>query len=72
MWTIFSLYWICYNIASVGFFDHTPCGILVPWPGIEPIPPALEGEALTIGPPGKSLLLLFFLISIIVLQTPFP
>ena len=30
MWTIFSLYGICYNIASVGFFDHTPYGILVP------------------------------------------
>ena len=29
-------------------------GILVPWPGIEPALPALEGEALTTGPPGKS------------------
>ena len=24
-------------------------------PGIEPVPPALEGEVLTTGPPGKSL-----------------
>ena len=29
-------------------------GISAPWPGIEPTPPALEGEALTTGPPGKS------------------
>ena len=30
------------------------CGILVPWPGIEPTFPALEGGFLTIGLPGKS------------------
>ena len=30
------------------------CGILAPRPGIEPAPPALEGEVLTNGPPGKS------------------
>ena len=30
------------------------CGILVPQPGIDPIPLALEGETLTTGPPGKS------------------
>ena len=30
------------------------CGILVPRPGIEPGPPALEGRFLTTGPPGKS------------------
>ena len=28
-------------------------GILAPQPGIEPTPPALEGEVLTTGPPGK-------------------
>ena len=28
---------------------------LVPWPGIEPAPTALEGEVSTTGPPGKSL-----------------
>ena len=27
---------------------------LVPWPGIEPEPPALEGEVLSTGLPGKS------------------
>ena len=29
--------------------------ILAPQPGIEPTLPALEGEVLTTGPPGKSL-----------------
>ena len=28
---------------------HTAFGILVPQPGIEPTPPALEGEVLTTG-----------------------
>ena len=58
MWTILtSLYWICYNIASVlcfGFFGCEACGILAPWPGIKPTHPALESEVLTTGPPGKS------------------
>ena len=53
----FSLYCICYNIASVlcfGFVAPEACGVLALWPGIEPAPPALEGEVLTTGPPGKS------------------
>ena len=37
------------------FFGHEACGILAPWPGIEPAPPALEGEVLNTGPPGKFL-----------------
>ena len=37
------------------FFGGEAWGILVPWPGIEPAPPELEGEVLTTGPPGKSL-----------------
>ena len=40
------------------FFGQEACGILAPPPGIEPTPPALEGEVLTTGPPGKSLALL--------------
>ena len=43
---LFSMFW---------FFDHKACGILVPQPGIKPTAPALEGEVLTAGPPGKSL-----------------
>ena len=35
--------------------DHKACGILASQPGIEPTHPALEGEILTTGPPGKSL-----------------
>ena len=36
------------------FFGLGACGILAPQPGIKPIPPALEGEVLTTGPPGES------------------
>ena len=36
------------------FFGHEACGILVPWPGVEPMPSALEGKVLTTEPPGKS------------------
>ena len=35
-------------------FGREAYGISAPQPGIEPAPPALEGEVLTIGPPGKS------------------
>ena len=37
-------------------FGLEASGILVPRPGTEPAPSALEGEVLTTGPPGKSLL----------------
>ena len=36
------------------FFGREACGILAPWPGIEPMPPALVGEVLTTRPAGKS------------------
>ena len=32
----------------------TALGILVPSPGIQPTPPAVEAQSLTAGPPGKS------------------
>ena len=41
-----NLHWTCCNTAAVlcfGFFGCDACGILAPWPGIEPSPPALEG-----------------------------
>ena len=53
-----SLYWVCYSTASVlcfVFFGPEACGIIAPWPGIKPEPPALKGEVLASGPPGKSL-----------------
>ena len=48
---------MCYSIASVlcfVFFGQEAYGTLAPQPGIEPAPSTLEGEVLTIGPPGKS------------------
>ena len=36
------------------FFGPKACGILALRPGIEPAPPALEGEILTTGPLGQS------------------
>ena len=39
----------------IWLFGHGACGILTPRPEIEPPLPALEGEVLTTGPPGKSL-----------------
>ena len=44
----------CHICFLLWFFGHKPCGILVPQTGIEPVPPALEGEVLTTGPPRKS------------------
>ena len=41
------------------FFSQKARGILVPQPGIDPTPPELEGEVLTTGPPGKSLIFPF-------------
>ena len=42
------------------FFGREAGGILAPRPGIEPAPPALEGEVFTTGPPGKSLKCVFY------------
>ena len=35
-------------------FGCEACGILTPQTEIEPMPPALKGEVLTVGPSGKS------------------
>ena len=55
MWTIFKKsllnllqYCFCFLFWCFG------CGILASRPGVEPAPPALEGEGLTTGPPGNS------------------
>ena len=45
------LHCFCFTFC---FFSWDACGILGPWPGIEPTPPALEGKVLTTGLPGKS------------------
>ena len=51
MWTIFKVF---IDFVTIWFFGHGACGILAPQPGIEPALPALEGNILTTGPPGKS------------------
>ena len=32
-------------IIEKTFFFFWPCGILVPWQGIEPVPPAMEAQS---------------------------
>ena len=56
-----SLYWICYNVASIFFFFFIfwfscpkASGIFAPWPRIQPVFPALEGKVLTTGLQRKS------------------
>ena len=47
MWTIFKVFIEFATILSVLCFwlsGKEACGILVPWSGIEPIPPVLEGK----------------------------
>ena len=45
-------------LAVARRFSSSPraCGILVPWPGIEPESPVLQGRFLTIGQPGNGCL----------------
>ena len=48
------LFWLwCILIVAHRLSYPTAYGILVPWPGIEPLSPASEGRFLTTGPPGK-------------------
>ena len=64
MWTIFELFiefvTILLLFYVLVFFGSEACGILAPRPGIEPVPPALEGKVLTTGPPGKSLVCILY------------
>ena len=54
MWTIFKVFIEFVTILLLA------CGTLAPQPGIEPVPPALEGKVLTLGPAGKFLYWLSF------------
>ena len=58
MWTILksllNLLQHCFYFM-VWIFRYKVCGILAPWLGIEPTPPALEGKDLTNGSPGTFL-----------------
>ena len=40
-------------VVACGLSCSMACGISVPWPGIEPAFPTLEGGFLTTGPPGS-------------------
>ena len=42
-----------YFCFTFWFFNYEVCGVLAPLPGIKPAPPALEGEVLSTGLPGK-------------------
>ena len=54
------MYYIQYCFGFMFWcFGLKICGLLAPQQGMEPAPPALEGEVLIIGPPGKSLELSF-------------
>ena len=47
--------WSMGSVLAVPWLScSTPCGILVPKPGIQSAPPALQGGALATGPQGKS------------------
>ena len=50
------------QLGCVGLVAPIACGILLPQPGIELEFSALEDTFLTMGPPGKSLLLFFIVI----------
>ena len=57
MWTIFKVFIELVTIVSVFVLVFWPQGMwdaLAPGPGMDPVPPALEGEVLTTGLPGKS------------------
>ena len=51
--------WVPEHVASVvvahGLSYSAACGVLVPQPGMELLPPALQSRFLTPGPSGKSL-----------------
>ena len=66
----FKKIWLCWVLVVAcirnlllwrGLSRRAGGGILVSWPGIEPVSPSLEGELLTNGPLGKSLVLLLWL-----------
>ena len=42
---MFNPFWV-YLFISMFWPHHVACGILAPWPGIEPVPPGLEAQNL--------------------------
>ena len=47
--------WSAGSVMRCSLSCSVVCGILVPWPGFEPMSLALEGDFLTTGPAGKDL-----------------
>ena len=46
-------------LKCIYWLHCTACGILVRWPGIEPMPPALEDRVLNTGPSRTSMAIVF-------------
>ena len=47
---------LCFSHLFIYFWPYSEaCGIVIPWPGIKPAYPTLEGWVLATGLPGKSL-----------------
>ena len=53
--SLLNLFQYCFCFVFFFLITHEVCGILASLPGIEPVPPALEGKVSTTGPPEKSL-----------------
>ena len=53
MWAIFKVFiefvTMLLLLLMFWFFGLKACGMLIPWPGIKPTPPGLEGKVLTTG-----------------------
>ena len=71
--SLLNLLQYCFFFKKIyfSFFGHQACGVIALVPGIEPTPPALEGEFLITGPPGKSLTIQFFYGPIMDESSPF-
>ena len=63
MWTILKVFIEFVSVFSFWFIGCQACGISAPWPKMEPVPSALEGEVLSNGPQGKSQGMFNFLIN---------
>ena len=59
LWTILKIFLEFVTVLHLfmfWFFGQEACEVLDPWAGIQLESPALKGEVLTTGPPGKSLM----------------
>ena len=77
---VFSVFFILAILVGYGVVSHhsfffffccTACGILVPWPGIEPGPQQWEHWVLITGLPGNSLTVVLICVSLLTNNTEF-